>query len=122
TPILLFTTPIAFDELVAWYRAADFCWITPLRDGLNLVAKEFVACQRDGQGVLVLSDFTGAVIELDQAIHVNPYSTRSMDAAIDEALDMPAQEAHLRMQAMVEQVTQHNIKTWTKKMVKLLAG
>ncbi|MGA0014394.1 MAG: trehalose-6-phosphate synthase, partial [Burkholderiaceae bacterium] len=80
------------------------------------------ACQRDGHGVLVLSDFTGAVIELDQAIHVNPYSTRSMDAAIDEALDMPAQEAHLRMQAMVEQVTQHNIKTWTKKMVKLLAG
>jgi glucosylglycerol-phosphate synthase len=122
TPILLFTTPIAFDELVAWYRAADICWITPLRDGLNLVAKEFVACQKDCDGILVLSDFTGAVIELDQAIHVNPYSTRSMDAAIDQALDMPKQEASLRMQAMVEQVSQHNIKAWTKKMVKLLAG
>lgn len=113
TPILLFTRPIQFDELVAWYHAADICWITPLRDGLNLVAKEYVAAQEGGRGVLVLSEFSGVVIQLDEAVHTNPYSARSMDDAIDHAFDMPEAEARKRMRAMYERVSKYDIRAWT---------
>lgn len=117
TPILLFTRPMQFEQLVAWYRAADICWITPVRDGLNLVAKEYVAAQEGGSGVLVLSEFSGVVIELDEAVHTNPYSGRNMDAAIDRALDMPADEAKQRMQAMFERISSNDIRAWTDDML-----
>lgn len=120
TPILLFTRPIRFNQLVAWYRAADICWITPLRDGLNLVAKEYVAAQEGGSGVLVLSEFSGVVIELDEAVHTNPYSARNMDAAIDRALDMPEAEARQRQQAMYRRVSDCDIQAWTDDMLRRL--
>ena len=112
TPILLFTNAIPFDRLLAYYRMADVCVITPLRDGLNLVAKEYVAAKGDKPGVLVLSEFTGCAVEFPHAVMTNPYSTRAMDAAIDRALDMPADEARQRMAAMQDVVRQYDVGSW----------
>jgi glucosylglycerol-phosphate synthase len=121
-PVLLFTTPIGFEELVAWYAAADICWITPLRDGLNLVAKEYAMAQQDRAGVLILSEFAGSVIELDEAIHVNPYSRDSMDAGLDRALTMTPEEARGRMRAMGQRLRLRSLSSWTRRMTELFAN
>jgi len=113
-PIILFTTAVPFEELIAYYRAADVCWIAPLRDGLNLVAKEFCATCGDEQGMLVLSEFTGAAVELPYAVLTNPYSNRSMDAAIDQALDMPAAEQRARMRRLRDCVRHYDIAHWSR--------
>ncbi len=112
TPIMLTTRSIPFDELVCYFKAADTCWITPLRDGLNLVGKEYIAAQNGGPGILVLSEFAGAAVELPDAIHVNPYSAKRMDQGIDLALDMPAEERKRRMQALLKVVTTSDIENW----------
>ncbi|MBS7701201.1 MULTISPECIES: glucosylglycerol-phosphate synthase [unclassified Chelatococcus] len=116
-PLLLFTRALPFEELVAYYRCADVCWITPLRDGLNLVAKEYVAARRGMGGALVLSEFTGAAVELSSAVLTNPYSTRAMDAAIDAALDMPKDEQLLRMDAMWKSVEKYDSAHWARHIV-----
>lgn len=114
-PLVLFTSAIPFEELVAYYRCADVCWITPLRDGLNLVAKEYIAARGDlGSGVLVLSEFTGAAVELPAAVMANPYSNRNMDAAIDAALDMPAPEQAERLTAMLEKIREYDSDRWAR--------
>lgn len=113
-PLLLFTNAVPFDELIAYYRCADVCWVTPLRDGLNLVAKEYVAARRGQGGSLVLSEFTGASVELKDAVLTNPYSTRNMDAAIDKALDMSPEEQRTRMQAMWENINHYDAHEWTQ--------
>lgn len=113
-PIVLSTTSMSFQETLAHYRAADICWITPLRDGLNLVAKEFVAAHGADDGVLVLSEFAGAAVELGDAVLVNPYSISQMDAAIDRALDMPTAEQHARMARMQEHVRRYDVGHWTR--------
>ncbi len=117
SPVLLFTQPIGLEDLVAWYRAADVCWITPLRDGLNLVAKEFVLSKGGEGGVLVLSDFAGCVVEMDEAIHCNPYSRRSMDAAIDQALTLPEDEIKKRAREMYKRIGRNSIALWTTEML-----
>ena len=91
-PIRFSTRRIPYEEMVAWFTRSDICWITPLRDGLNLVAKEYAAARKDRGGVLVLSEFTGASVVLDGAILTNPYSHRQMDEAIERALEMPQYE------------------------------
>lgn len=111
-PLLLMTSAIPFEELIAYYRCADLCWVTPLRDGLNLVAKEYVAARHDLGGALVLSEFTGASVELESAILANPYSTHLMDAAIDKALDMPRQEQLDRMARMWRSVQKYDSTHW----------
>jgi glucosylglycerol-phosphate synthase len=112
TPILLFTNAIPFERLIAYYRMADICITTPLRDGLNLVAKEYVAAKQGEPGVLVLSEFTGCAVEFPQAVLTNPYSAQAMDAALDRALDMPVDEARARMAAMNETVRRYDIARW----------
>ena len=121
TPILLSTTPMPFEETLSYYRAADICWITPLRDGLNLVAKEFIAAHVNESGVLVLSEFAGAAVELQDAVLVNPYSLSQMDAAIDQALDMPPQEQCERMQRMDTLISRYDITHWTRHVLELFA-
>lgn len=113
-PLLLYTKAIPFEELVAYYRCADVCWITPLRDGLNLVAKEYVAARRDMGGTLVLSEFTGAAIELKGAVLTNPYSARNMDGAIQQALEMGETEQRERMQRMWVSVNQYDSRAWAR--------
>jgi glucosylglycerol-phosphate synthase len=121
TPILLSTTPMPFEETLCYYRAADICWVTPLRDGLNLVAKEFIAAHVNESGVLVLSEFAGAAVELQDAILVNPYSISQMDEAIDRALDMPRDEQRARMQRMDARIGRYDITHWTRHVLELFA-
>ena len=85
--------------IVALYRAADCMLVTPLRDGMNLVAKEFVASRADEDGVLILSEFAGAAAELTEAIQVNPYDLDRTASAIEQALSMPEEERRARMWA-----------------------
>jgi trehalose 6-phosphate synthase len=102
------------DELAAFYLAADVMLVTPLRDGMNLVAKEYVASRHDEGGVLVLSEFTGAALELTSALLVNPHDTDGVKAAVAQALEMPAAEARERMQALRRQVLEHDVDRWAR--------
>ena len=111
-PITLISRAVPFSELIAYYRAADVCWITPLADGMNLVCKEYVAARTDGDGVLVLSEFAGAAVELGSAVITNPYSYRSMDSAILTALNMPEPERRKRMKLLRAVVQKYDIRAW----------
>ena len=99
-------------ELAAFYRQADVGLVTPLRDGLNLVAKEFVASQGDDPGVLVLSKFTGAADQMREALIVNPYDVDATAEAIYRALTMPATERRRRSDALKKEVYKHTAQTW----------
>ena len=111
-PIALISRAIPFDDLIKYYLAADVAWITPLVDGMNLVCKEFVASRRDDDGVLILSEFAGAAVELHQAVIVNPFSHRSMDQALLQALDMPQEERQTRMKGLRAAVRMSDIRGW----------
>lgn len=99
-------------ELVALYRAADVMLVTPLRDGMNLVAKEFVATRIDGDGVLVLSEFAGAAAEMVEALQVNPYDIDRVALTIKEALNLPADERRARMLALQRRVGDYDVHRW----------
>jgi glucosylglycerol-phosphate synthase len=111
-PVTLVSRAIPFDELVSYYRAADVCWITPLADGMNLVCKEFIASRVDGRGALVLSEFAGAAVELHTAVITNPFSHRSMDTAIVQAIEMDEEEQMGRMAQLRDVVSKYDIKAW----------
>jgi trehalose-6-phosphate synthase len=100
-----------------YYRAADICVVTSLHDGMNLVAKEFVAARDDEQGVLVLSQFTGAARELHDALPVNPYHVDQCAEALDRALRMPGDEQRVRMRSMRRLVQEHNVYRWAGAML-----
>ena len=119
-PITLVSRAIPFKDLVAYYRAAAIAWITPLADGMNLVAKEFIASRVDGDGVLVLSEFAGAAVELEAAVATNPFSNRSMDVAICQALDMSEPERLDRMASMQRAVRQYDLSSWGRSVENLL--
>ncbi|MEL6320533.1 MAG: glucosylglycerol-phosphate synthase [Cyanobacteria bacterium J06626_14] len=112
TPIILFTKSIPFEELIAFFRAADIAWITPLRDGLNLVAKEYVVANEDDKGILILSEFTGSAVELPDAILTNPYSSTRMDESIDLALSMSDEEKKQRMTRMAQAIKRYDVQQW----------
>ena len=94
------------------YRAADVMLVTPLRDGMNLVAKEFVACRSDEDGVLVLSEFAGADHELAESLHVNPFDTAGMAEAFNRAIVMPREERRTRMRALRRRVMRFDVQRW----------
>jgi len=100
-----------------YYRAADFCYVSSLHDGMNLVAKEFVAARDDERGVLVLSQFTGAARELVQALVVNPYDFEEASSALASALKMPAEEQRERMRAMRAYLAEFNVYRWAGRML-----
>jgi trehalose 6-phosphate synthase len=104
-------------EVYELFRAADVCVVSSLHDGMNLVAKEFVASRDDEQGVLVLSSFAGASRELSEALIINPYHTRNMATAILRALSMPASEQRERMRLMREIVKERNVHRWAAQML-----
>ncbi len=111
---------VSRDELIALYRAADVMLVTPVRDGMNLVAKEFVASRTDEDGVLVLSEFAGAASELSEAISVNPFDIESTAAAFHRAVTLPAGERHERMRALRARVLSHDADHWEKSFMKAL--
>jgi glucosylglycerol-phosphate synthase len=114
TPLQFFFRSLPFEEVSAWYAMADVMWITPLRDGLNLVAKEFVAAQGllDGCGVLVLSEFAGAAAELKGALLTNPHDPMDMAQTCYIALNMPKAEAQDRLRELFDIVSYNDIRRW----------
>jgi trehalose 6-phosphate synthase len=98
--------------MAAFYRAADVMVVTPYRDGMNLVAKEYVACRYDEDGALVLSEFAGAADELRQAWLVNPYDMNGMKAALLDACQAGPKETRRRMRALRRQVMEHDVQRW----------
>lgn len=99
-------------QLVGLYRAADVMLVTPIRDGMNLVAKEFCASRSDEDGVLILSEFAGAATELRDAVIINPYDVESMADAIELALKMPVEERRRRMRVLRSQVKSRDVHWW----------
>lgn len=116
-PIHLWLEHHEHDVVNVAYRAADCCYVSSLHDGMNLVAKEFVAARGDEQGVLVLSQFTGAARELADALIVNPYDLEQASAALFAAITMPAREQRERMRALRAHVRQHNVFRWAGRML-----
>jgi trehalose 6-phosphate synthase len=116
-PILLLRAHHEPPTVFRFLRAADLCYVSSLHDGMNLVAKEFVAARDDGNGVLVLSQFTGAAKELTQALVVNPYDLQQASDALAAALRMPADEQYERMMSMRRVVADLNVYRWAGKML-----
>jgi trehalose 6-phosphate synthase/phosphatase len=108
--------------VVALYRAADVMLVTPLRDGMNLVAKEFVTCRTDEDGVLVLSEFAGAAAEMGESLQVNPYDIESMAQVFDNALRMPDDERRVRMRSLRERIRMRDVQNWAQSFLDALAG
>jgi alpha,alpha-trehalose-phosphate synthase [UDP-forming] len=111
-PIVFLKRHHSHEEIARFYRAASFCLITPLHDGMNLVAKEFIASRSDERGVLILSTFAGAAHELSDALLVNPYDVQQLAGAILRALEMPEEEQTARMQRMRNTVRERNVYRW----------
>ena len=105
------------DQVFELFRAADVCIVSSLHDGMNLVAKEFVAARDDDAGVLMLSSFAGAASELAEAVIVNPYDTHGMANCLDVALRMPKSEQATRMRLMRDLVQQRNVHRWAAQML-----
>jgi trehalose 6-phosphate synthase len=120
-PIVFLKKLHSHAEIRPYYQAADLCLVTSLHDGMNLVAKEFVAARADGQGVLILSGFTGASRELPDALLVNPYDVEQTAEAIHAALTMDAPAQRERMERMRQTVQERNIYRWAAKLVSELA-
>jgi trehalose 6-phosphate synthase/phosphatase len=113
-PIHFLHRSMPVERVTALYAAADVMLVTPLRDGMNLVAKEYVAARLDHTGVLVLSEFTGAAAELAEALIVNPYDTSGVAAAIARALEMPVAEQRARMTALHRRVASNDVHRWAR--------
>lgn len=111
---------LPLDQLIPLYRAGDVMLVTPFRDGMNLVAKEYVAAHVDGDGVLVLSEFTGAADELQQALLVNPHDERAFEDVIVRAVEMHRHERRPRMESMRESIASSNVSDWAKSYLEVL--
>jgi alpha,alpha-trehalose-phosphate synthase [UDP-forming] len=111
-PIVLLKKHHSHEEIARYYRAASVCLVTSLHDGMNLVAKEFIAAREDERGALILSTFAGAAHELPDALLVNPYDVQQVAEAIHRALEMPEEEQARRMERMRTNVREHNVYRW----------
>ena len=120
-PLIFLREHVPFATLLALYRMAHFAVVSSLHDGMNLVAKEFVAAQVDANGVLVLSPFTGAARELTEALIVNPYSSHEMAERIRDAIEMGPVEIRRRMGRLRAQVRENNIYKWAADIIKKLS-
>ncbi|HWE93493.1 MAG TPA: bifunctional alpha,alpha-trehalose-phosphate synthase (UDP-forming)/trehalose-phosphatase [Tepidisphaeraceae bacterium] len=117
SPIRFYHGSVNFTDLCALYSSSHVGLITPLTDGMNLVAKEYVAAQSDDPGVLVLSEFAGAAEELFNAVLVNPYDAQAVADAIEQALKMPAEERRARIEPMRRRVMRHDARYWASSFI-----
>jgi len=120
TPVQYIYRSISPAELGALYRLADIAFVSPIRDGLNLVAKEYVACCNDGSGVLVLSEFAGAATELGEALRVNPWDIEGTARALNRGLDMGFGERKERMAPMHRRVVENDVHKWVDRFIRSL--
>lgn len=116
-PVYYFYHGFPFEELMALYHIANFALVTPLRDGMNLVAKEYVAVKRDNPGVLILSEMTGAAAELKEALIINPNDIEEIEGALLEAMRMPESEQKKRMLKMQKTVSRQSVNKWAQDFV-----
>jgi trehalose-6-phosphate synthase len=121
-PVHYLHRELPFKELIALYRAADVMMVTPLADGMNLVAKEYVATRVDNTGVLVLSEFAGAAQELTTALQVNPHDVDGVAETLKLALSLPGKEIARRMRRMREVVESNTVYDWAESFMKALAS
>lgn len=121
SPITYVRRSLPQSELAALYAAADVALVTPLRDGLNLVAKEYVACKSSGVGVLILSEFAGAAAEMGEALLVNPYDEEGLSNAIRRALSLSESERRDRMMALFRRVHKNNVFAWGNRFIENLS-
>ena len=120
TPIVFMRRGITRSELVALYAAADVGWVTPLRDGMNLVAKEYVACHRGADGALLLSEFAGAAAEMGEAFLVNPYDEERTAGALERVLALPVEDRQDRMAQLYRRVQRNNVFRWADRFLSML--
>jgi trehalose 6-phosphate synthase/phosphatase len=113
-PVIYQYKSLTFNELVALYDLSDVGLITPLRDGMNLVAKEYVACQIENKGVLILSEMAGASSELNEALIINPADNLEMAEALFKALEMKPSEKNTRLERMQKRLSSYNVFTWAQ--------
>ena len=116
-PIILHKEHLGLEEVVSYYRAADVCIVSPIHDGMNLVAKEFVSSRFDDRGVLLLSQFTGSAREMEQALLINPVATDQFAETIHQALSLTPAEQAERMQKMRAVVMENNVYRWAGKII-----
>lgn len=117
TPVYYFYHGFDFEELAAFYHISDIALVTPLRDGMNLVAKEYLATKRNSPGVLILSEMAGSAIELTEAIIVNPNNIHEIENGILAALQMPLQEQKKRLKKMQKELSQRSVNHWAKQFI-----
>jgi trehalose-6-phosphate synthase len=117
TPVIYLPRHHDFAEVVAYYALADYCVVSSLHDGMNLVAKEYIASKTDESGMLILSKFTGAAEELIKAVQVNPYDTNSFMKSMKKLIRMDGEESRKRMSELREIVRENNIYTWAANMI-----
>jgi trehalose 6-phosphate synthase/phosphatase len=117
TPIWYFYRTRPFDELTALYQRANLLLVTALRDGMNLIAKEYVAAKRDETGIVVLSETAGAAREMSEALIINPFDEEGIAAAIKEGLEMPEEEQKERNRRIRRRLSRYNVEYWAKDFV-----
>ncbi len=120
TPLIYQYRNLSFEEITVMYRACDVALITPLRDGMNLVAKEFVASRPDQTGVLILSEMAGAAKEMCEAIVISPFHDGEVSQAIEQALAMPVEEQVKRNRAMQERLRRYDVNRWAEEFIQAL--
>lgn len=120
TPIHYFYRSVPFQDLVALYKMADVALVTPYRDGMNLVAKEYVASHHDGRGVLVLSEMAGSAIELPEAVTINPNDIIDITGGLNEALTMEEEEQRWRLDKMRARLEKQTVQKWANDFIRLL--
>ncbi len=120
TPIWYFYRELSFENLIELYTSCEIALITPVRDGMNLVAKEYIASQINGKGVLILSEMAGAAKELSDAIIINPNNKEEIAGALKEAIDMPDEEQINKIKAMQNILKRYNIVKWAQDFIKSL--
>jgi trehalose 6-phosphate synthase/phosphatase len=117
TPVIYQYRSLPHEKLIEMFRMSDVALLTPLRDGMNLVAKEFIASRNDQKGVLILSEFTGASKELTESIIINPNSIEEIAGAVSEALEMPEDQQIARNVAMQKRLKRYDINKWADNFV-----
>jgi trehalose-6-phosphate synthase len=121
-PILFLKKHHSHEEIMPYYKSADLCMVTSLHDGMNLVAKEFIAARDENDGVLILSRFAGASQELHGALIINPYDIEQTADAIKLALEMPKEQQHQRMEQMRRMIMGHNVYAWAASILRTMAS
>lgn len=120
TPIWYFYRSLPFENLINLYTSCDVALLTPLRDGMNLVAKEYIACREDQSGVLILSEMTGASQEMSEALLINPNNYEQVSDALKYALEMPLEEQKERNKALQKRLKRYNVERWAKDFMEAL--